>query len=152
MLIFNNTLPSQSPEQKKITDYYYADESHCIQALAEKLSVLANHDHDIEKIAIDLVNTVRSDKKSQTHIEALMSEYDLSSDEGIVLMCLAESLLRIPDRETEDLLIKDKLTSGEWEKHLGASESRFVNLTTRSLPRGGKVLADQSESNIFKKI
>lgn len=152
MLIFNNTLPSQSSEQKKITEFYYADETSCVDAFVEKLNTLSENHRDIQNIATDLVNTVRSDKKGQTNIEALMSEYDLSSDEGAVLMCLAEALLRIPDKETEDLLIKDKLTSANWEKHVGASESTFVNLTTRSLSLGGKVLADQSQSNIFKKI
>jgi RHH-type proline utilization regulon transcriptional repressor/proline dehydrogenase/delta 1-pyrroline-5-carboxylate dehydrogenase len=152
MFIFNNTLPSQSPEQKKIAELYYADETICVNALVEKLSVLAENHRDIQNIAADLVNTVRADKRGQTHVEALMSEYDLSSEEGTVLMCLAEALLRIPDKETEDLLIKDKLTSADWEKHLGESESTFVNLTTRSLSLGGKILSDQSQSNVFKKV
>lgn len=151
MFIFNNTLSSQSPEQKKITDYYYADETVCVDALVAKLHALSEKHRDIQLIATDLVDTVRSDKGGQTSVEALMSEYDLSSEEGTVLMCLAEALLRIPDKQTEDLLIKDKLTGADWEKHIGASESTFVNLTTRSLSLGGKVLADQSNSNIFKK-
>src|SRR3990167_7258161 len=102
--------------------------------------------------ATDLVNTVRNEKSDQSSVDALMAEYDLSSDEGIVLMCLAEALLRIPDKETEELLIRDKLTAADWEKHVGASESLFVNLTTRGLSMSGKVLQDQSQSNVFQKL
>ena len=54
-------------------------------------------------------------------------EYELSSQEGVVLMCLAEALLRIPDAETADRLIRDKLGPADWEGHLGRSDSLFVN-------------------------
>lgn len=146
--LFKNGLSKQSSAREKITAHYCVDETQYVESLISRLSFLSQHKNDIEKIAMDLVTTVRAQKKDQTSIDALMTEYDLSSDEGIVLMCLAESLLRIPDKETEELLIKDKLTSGNWEKHIGASESTFVNLTTRSLALGGKILSDHN--NIFK--
>ncbi|MCX7120587.1 MAG: bifunctional proline dehydrogenase/L-glutamate gamma-semialdehyde dehydrogenase PutA [Gammaproteobacteria bacterium] len=152
MLIFKNALPTPSPLREKIIQHYYADEADCVESLMRQLTFTDANKMDIESIATDLVNAVRDEKNDQTSVEALMMEYDLSSEEGTVLMCLAEALLRIPDKETEDLLIKDKLTGGDWEKHIGASESTFVNLTTRSLSLGGKVLADQSNSNIFKKM
>src|SRR3990167_3346153 len=151
MDIFNNTLTPQTPSRANITKHYYIDETQCVAALVNQ----CQSDFDkqaIETIARDLIHAVRDKKNDPTSVEALMMEYDLSADEGTVLMCLAEALLRIPDKETEELLIRDKLTSGHWEKHLGASESTFVNLTTRSLNLGGKILADQSNSNIFKKI
>jgi len=150
-MLLKNPLPIQSTLRDKITHLYYADEASCVESLLERLQFSADNKKEIEKIATDLVNAVRDEKNDQTSVEALMSEYDLSSEEGTVLMCLAESLLRIPDRETEDLLIRDKLTSANWSKHIGASESTFVNLTTRSLSLGGKILADQSNANIFKK-
>src|SRR3990167_7383514 len=151
MLLFKNELPKQSRARQKITKNYYVDETHCVELLLSTLSFSPENKREIEYIATDLVNTVRNEKNDQTSVEALMSEYDLSSTEGTVLMCLAEALLRIPDKETEDLLIRDKLTGADWDKHIGASESTFVNLTTRSLSLGGKVLADQSNANIFKK-
>ncbi len=151
MLLFKNGLPKQSPLRDAITQLYYADETTCVESLLARLQFTPENKREIENIATDLVNTVRGGKNEQTSIDALMSEYDLSSDEGIVLMCLAESLLRIPDKQTEDLLIRDKLTSADWEKHIGASESTFVNLTTRSLSIGGKILSDHSEANVFKK-
>jgi RHH-type proline utilization regulon transcriptional repressor/proline dehydrogenase/delta 1-pyrroline-5-carboxylate dehydrogenase len=63
-------------------------------------------------------------------IDAFMIEYDLSSEEGIVLMCLAEALLRVPDSYTIDLLIKDKLTSAEWRNYVGTEKHLFVNAAT----------------------
>src|SRR3990167_2965108 len=152
MLLFKNGLPEQPDLRKNITHFYYADETSCLDALIARLHFSSENSLDIQHIATDLISTVRSSKNDQTSVEALMSEYDLSSTEGTVLMCLAEALLRIPDKETEDLLIRDKLTGADWDKHIGASESTFVNLTTRSLSLGGKVLADQSNSNIFKKV
>src|SRR3990167_5610021 len=151
MFIFKNILPEQSSYRQKITQHYYADEAVCVTQLMNQLQFSDAHKKEIQTIAADLITTVREEKNGQTAVEALMMEYDLSSEEGTVLMCLAEALLRIPDKETEDLLIKDKLTAGDWEKHIGASESTFVNLTTRSLSLGSSVLADQSNANIFKK-
>jgi len=151
MPIFKTALSTQSPLREKITRHYYADETECVMQLMKQLSFSDANKKEIQTIATDLITTVREEKNGQTSVEALMMEYDLSSEEGTVLMCLAEALLRIPDKETEDLLIKDKLTGGDWEKHIGASESTFVNLTTRSLSLGASVLADQSNSNIFKK-
>lgn len=152
MFIFKNGLPKQSELRNDITTMYYADETSCVESLMARVPLSSENKREIESIATDLIHAVRDEKNDQTSVEALMSEYDLSSEEGTVLMCLAESLLRIPDKQTEDLLIRDKLTSGDWEKHIGASESRFVNLTTRSLSLGGKILADHSNSNVFKKV
>ncbi|MEP7130856.1 MAG: bifunctional proline dehydrogenase/L-glutamate gamma-semialdehyde dehydrogenase PutA, partial [Sphingomicrobium sp.] len=66
--------------------------------------------------------------------------YDLGSEEGIAMMCLAEALLRIPDAHTADELIADKLAGPDWSEKLGASDSSFVNATTFSLLLTGKVL------------
>jgi RHH-type proline utilization regulon transcriptional repressor/proline dehydrogenase/delta 1-pyrroline-5-carboxylate dehydrogenase len=74
-----------------------------------------------------------------------MAEYELSSDEGIVLMCLAEALLRIPDADTADRLIRDKIGGADWESHFGASESLFVNASTFALMLTGKVVNLDSE-------
>ena len=73
-----------------------------------------------------------------------MHEYNLSSEEGVVLMCLAEALLRIPDDETMDLLIRDKLNSGRWKEHLGRSSSLFVNASTWGLMLTGRIVKPPS--------
>ena len=94
----------------------------------------------IHRRAFDLVSELRSDPSSQQGLDAFLSEYDLSSEEGVVLMCLAEALLRIPDADTADRLIRDKLSRGKWDDHLGQSESSLVNASTWGLMLTGKVI------------
>src|SRR5690348_9404137 len=67
-----------------------------------------------------LVKGVRAHKPSG--VDAFLHAYDLGSDEGIAMMCLAEALLRIPDAHTADELIADKLSGPDWSDKLGQSE------------------------------
>ena len=85
-----------------------------------------------------LVKGIRAHKPSG--LDAFLHAYDLGSDEGIALMCLAEALLRIPDAHTADELIADKLSGPDWTEKLGQSNSAFVNAATFSLLLTGKVL------------
>jgi hypothetical protein len=78
-----------------------------------------------------------------------LATYDLSSREGVVLMCLAEALLRIPDSATVDRLIRDKIGNTEWEKRLGASHSTFVNAGTWALMLTGRIVnLDNDDRNL----
>ncbi len=69
-----------------------------------------------------------------------MQQYSFSNDEGVALMCIVESLLRIPDDYTINQLIKDKIANQEWSKHLGRSSSLFINASTWSLVIGSNIL------------
>ena len=89
-------------------------------------------------MARTLVKGVRAHKPSG--VDAFLHAYDLGSDEGIAMMCLAEALLRIPDAHTADELIADKLSGPDWSEKLGRSDSAFVNAATFSLLLTGKVL------------
>lgn len=84
---------------------------------------------------------MRSARDRRTGVDAFTQEYALSSDEGVVLMCLAESLLRVPDAETQDRLIRDKIAGRAWDRHLGQSDSTFVNASTWALMLTGEVVA-----------
>ena len=90
--------------------------------------------------AYKLVEALRDDPTTQQGLDAFLSEYDLSSEEGVVLMCLAEALLRIPDAETADKLIRDKLSKGQWDEHLGQSNSSLVNASTWGLMLTGRII------------
>jgi len=94
-------------------------------------------------IARALVKGVRSHKPSG--LDAFMHAYDLGSEEGVALMCLAEALLRIPDAHTADELIADKLAGPDWAEKLGDSGSAFVNAATFSLLLTGKVLESAND-------
>ncbi len=94
----------------------------------------------IAKRAHDLVTAVRRERQGRGGIDALLHEYALSSQEGVALLCLAEALLRIPDADTIDQLICDKLGEADWARHLGQSDSIFVNASTWALMLTGRLL------------
>ncbi len=98
----------------------------------------------ISERAVDLVRTIRDDSNPGL-MEVFLEEYGLSTDEGIALMCLAEALLRVPDADTIDALIEDKIAPSDWGRHLGKSSSSLVNASTWALLLTGKVLDDDQE-------
>ena len=81
-------------------------------------------------------------------MEVFLAEYGLSTDEGVALMCLAEALLRVPDSQTIDELIEDKIAPSSWGEHLGQSSSSLVNASTWALMLTGKVLKEPGEEGI----
>lgn len=124
---------------------YRQAEPICVPPLVEEARSDPALSHRITALAYELVTSLRSEGTQTFGVEALMKEFSLSSREGVALMCLAESLLRIPDRQTRDLLIRDKLSRGDWHSHLGASPSWFVNASTWGLLVTGKLVATNSE-------
>ena len=131
--------------QQKISDYYLKDEAECFRELQSSINIPPLDLQNIEFYARDLVEEVRKHKKSQGSVEAFIHEYSLSNEEGVVLMCLAEALLRIPDDATADRLIKSKLGLAEFETHLGNSHSLFVNASTWGLMLTGKIVNSTSK-------
>ncbi len=124
-----------------INDRYLADEQELVQALAKEADPGEAGREKIQNTAAQLVRAVRKNTKNDGGIEAFLKQYDLSSDEGVLLMCIAEALLRIPDADTADRLIADKITSAKWKDHLGASNSLFVNASTWGLMLTGQILS-----------
>jgi RHH-type transcriptional regulator, proline utilization regulon repressor / proline dehydrogenase / delta 1-pyrroline-5-carboxylate dehydrogenase len=92
--------------------------------------------------AADLVRKIRSSQKP-TLMEHFLGEYGLSTREGVALMCLAEAMLRVPDRHTIDALIEDKIAPSDWSSHVGAASSPLVNASTWALMLTGRVLDDK---------
>ncbi len=112
-------------------------------ALVERLMEAARFQPSMEATvkadAARLVEGVRS-RASGGDLDAFLHEFSLSTQEGVVLMCLAEALLRIPDSETADALIKDKVGAADWARHLGKSDSAFVNASTWALMLTGRLM------------
>ena len=124
----------------EIASYHLADESRLVGGLIERAVYTADERRRIAEVAVNLVTAVRAGRSSQGGIDALMHEYGLSSEEGVILMCLAEALLRIPDAETADALIAEKIGDGQWESHLGGSDSMLVNASTWGLLLTGRIV------------
>ena len=119
---------------------YLADESEAVAMLIEEARAAPAIARKVRTLAGRLVTGMRRRQADSQGVHAFLRYYDLSSQEGIVLMCLAESLLRIPDAGTADRLIADKLTSADWRRHLGASDSLFVNASTWALMLTGRII------------
>ncbi|HEX5953240.1 MAG TPA: bifunctional proline dehydrogenase/L-glutamate gamma-semialdehyde dehydrogenase PutA, partial [Rhodanobacteraceae bacterium] len=133
--------PRQSPARARITAAWLREESEAVNELLAQAQFTDEARARIEAQAADLVTRVRAKQDQRSAIAAFMQQYDLSSNEGILLMCIAEALLRIPDSETADRLIRDKLTEADWKKHLGTSKSVLVNATTWGLMLTGHLVA-----------
>jgi RHH-type proline utilization regulon transcriptional repressor/proline dehydrogenase/delta 1-pyrroline-5-carboxylate dehydrogenase len=117
-----------------------ADETSTVASLLAEAALEPEPRARIEARARRLAERVRQAGGDQLGVEAFLHEYSLSTREGIMLMCLAEALLRIPDPETRDRLIRDKLSLGDWARHLGQSESLFVNASTWGLMLTGRLI------------
>ncbi|MEJ2531392.1 MAG: bifunctional proline dehydrogenase/L-glutamate gamma-semialdehyde dehydrogenase PutA [Halioglobus sp.] len=98
--------------------------------------------------ATRLIEAIREKQRYRAGINALLNEFTLSSREGVVLMCLAEALLRVPDRLTADRLIRDKLGEGDWRSHLGRSHSMFVNASSWGLLLTGTFVQFREEDAV----
>ena len=143
MPLFSGKSPFSKPltsAQKSMANAYHMNEKTCVNHLIRQAKLSPTNINHIKKLATKLVQGARKTRLSKSGIDAFMVQYDLSSEEGIILMCLAEALLRIPDKHTADKLIRDKITQGEWQDHLGQSNSLFVNATTWSLMLTGKLI------------
>jgi RHH-type proline utilization regulon transcriptional repressor/proline dehydrogenase/delta 1-pyrroline-5-carboxylate dehydrogenase len=128
-----------------ITAAHRLDEAQAVQWL---LAQGARPPEAARALAHRLVSTVRARRAKAGGVDALMHEFSLSSDEGVALMCLAEALLRIPDSDTADRLIADKISKGDWKRHLGESSSLFVNAATWGLVITGKLVSSSSENGL----
>jgi len=116
------------------------DETEAVACILAAAEIPVDMRHCIGERARGLVAAVRRDRLGKGGIDAFLHEYALSSPEGVALLCLAEALLRIPDAETVDRLIRDKIGSADWESHLGRSESMFINASTWALMLTGRLL------------
>ncbi len=123
-----------------IRDASVVDETSWVQTLAEQTGLDGGTRDEIFSHACVVVRSLRETPGAQQGLDAFLQEYDLSSEEGVVLMCLAEALLRIPDAETSDRLIREKLSVGHWDEHLGKSESILVNASTWGLMLTGRLI------------
>ncbi|MDR3539257.1 MAG: trifunctional transcriptional regulator/proline dehydrogenase/L-glutamate gamma-semialdehyde dehydrogenase [Acetobacteraceae bacterium] len=148
---FAAALPVQSALRNAITAACRRPEPECLPPLLARARLLAPAAAQAASLATTLVTALRT-KGTRGPVEGLVREYDLSSQEGVALMCLAEALLRIPDAATRDALIRDKIGTGDWRAHVGHSPSLFVNAATWGLVVTGKLTATNSETGLARAL
>ncbi|ODS91064.1 MAG: trifunctional transcriptional regulator/proline dehydrogenase/L-glutamate gamma-semialdehyde dehydrogenase [Comamonas sp. SCN 65-56] len=147
-LAFAQSILPQTPLRAAITAGWHRPEPECLAALLPQARA---HDDEqaaqVRALATRLVQGLR-EAPVTSGVAALVQEFSLSSQEGVALMCLAEALLRIPDRATRDALIRDKISHGDWRAHVGRSPSLFVNAAAWGLVLTGKLTATSSEKTL----
>ncbi|MFK0572275.1 bifunctional proline dehydrogenase/L-glutamate gamma-semialdehyde dehydrogenase PutA [Endozoicomonas sp.] len=124
-----------------ISPHYSIDEAAWLQELVEILDAHSSDYTAIATRATRVIEKVRESDDGIHMIDALLLQYSLDTREGILLMCLAEALMRIPDNRTADALIRDKLSVADWKQHLSQSDSLLVNASTWGLMLTGKVVS-----------
>ncbi|MBO0765913.1 MAG: bifunctional proline dehydrogenase/L-glutamate gamma-semialdehyde dehydrogenase, partial [Hyphomicrobiaceae bacterium] len=139
-LIESDAVPAPGPARAEIAADHLMGEAGLVDRLMDRAIFTADERARVANVATHLVRGARASRHKHGGIDAFMTEYGLSSDEGVILLCLAEALLRIPDKDTVDALIAEKIGSGHWMRHLGHSDSLFVNASTFGLMITGGVV------------
>ncbi len=128
------------PSRSAIGEALLADEEKLVEDLMAQARFSGEQKRRIEGLATNLVKAAREGRKTSGGVDSFLHEYGLSSEEGVLLLCLAEALLRIPDSETTDRLIAETVGSGDWGRHLDRSDSLLVNASTWGLMLTGHLL------------
>jgi len=150
-MLFTGSLTTDCSTRQKIRDFYRIDENVAVDHILPFAEVNVSARSRAWERARKMVLQIRQDQEGNGAIDALLNEYSLSSEEGVVLMCLAEALLRVPDKHTQDVLIRDKISQGQWSTHLGSSDSLFVNASSWGLLITGSMVdyADKRKQDKF---
>jgi RHH-type proline utilization regulon transcriptional repressor/proline dehydrogenase/delta 1-pyrroline-5-carboxylate dehydrogenase len=141
----------RGPLRRAITDAARAPESETVAGLLEQARQGPADAEASRRLALRLAASLRERGTSAGRagiVPGLLQEYALSSHEGVALMCLAEALLRIPDADTRDALIRDKIADGDWRSHRGHSPSLFVNAATWGLLLTGRLVATHGDAGL----
>ena len=146
--MFDFAFPNQTPLRQAVTDAYRRDEIEAVQDMLQRAQMSDEERKNADELARRLVTQVRANRTKASGVDALMHEFSLSSEEGVALMCLAEALLRIPDAETRNKLIQDKLSEGNWRSHLNNSPSLFVNAAAWGLLITGKLTTPNNDDTL----
>lgn len=134
-----------SLNREAIDSHYRVDETQAVDVLK---SFLQFHDADhtaVKQTAKKLIEHVRATPRKTVAVENFLQEYGLTTPEGIALMCLAEALLRVPDSDTADKLIEDKITKADWNKHVKTASDMFLTMSSFGLMLSGKVMDEKRD-------
>jgi len=139
-MLLNTHAGQVSAIRHKIREFYRINESQALEHILPEAEVSMSARSRAWERARTMVLRIRDEQEGHGGVDALLNEFSLSTEEGIVLMCLAEALLRVPDKSTQDELIRDKLSKGQWSSHLGNSDSIFVNASAWGLMFTGNMV------------
>lgn len=119
---------------------YRADDRECLERLYPAASLSRDARGRAASRATQWIEDIRRNHRPSTSVTDLLARFGLTSQEGLALMCLAEALLRIPDRATADALIRDKLNETHWNAALGDGAPWAMNVSGWALTLTGKII------------
>jgi len=154
-LDFAEQILPQSVSRSAVTAAWRRPETDAVPMMLEQARLPAALAEKTHQLAYQLADKLRHQKGATGRagmVQSLLQEFSLSSHEGVALMCLAEALLRIPDKPTRDALIRDKISNGNWQSHLGRSPSLFVNAATWGLLFTGRLVSTHNEANLSSSL
>ncbi|WP_393947124.1 trifunctional transcriptional regulator/proline dehydrogenase/L-glutamate gamma-semialdehyde dehydrogenase [Kluyvera intermedia] len=154
-LEFAEQILPQSVTRAAITAAWRRSETDAVPMLMEQARLPQPISEKSYQLAWTLAEKLRNQKTASGRagmVQSLLQEFSLSSQEGVALMCLAEALLRIPDKATRDALIRDKISNGNWQSHIGRSPSLFVNAATWGLLFTGKLVSTHNETSLSRSL
>ncbi|MDK1194607.1 trifunctional transcriptional regulator/proline dehydrogenase/L-glutamate gamma-semialdehyde dehydrogenase [Cronobacter dublinensis] len=154
-LEFAEQIQPQSVSRAAITAAWRRAETDAVPMLLEQARLPQPVAEKTHQLAWSLAEKLRNQKTSSGRagmVQSLLQEFSLSSQEGVALMCLAEALLRIPDKATRDALIRDKISNGNWHSHIGRSPSLFVNAATWGLLFTGRLVSTHNEASLSRSL
>jgi len=154
-LEFAEQILPQSVSRAAITAAYRRAETDAVPMLLEQARLPEPIATQAHNLAYQLAEKLRNQKTASGRagmVQSLLQEFSLSSQEGVALMCLAEALLRIPDKATRDALIRDKISNGNWQSHIGRSPSLFVNAATWGLLFTGRLVSTHNEASLSRSL
>jgi RHH-type transcriptional regulator, proline utilization regulon repressor / proline dehydrogenase / delta 1-pyrroline-5-carboxylate dehydrogenase len=134
------------PLRARIRAHYLRDEAAAVREATAAAQLAPEAAARVHARARGFVEAVRTRQQAQTGMQSFLREYDLSSQEGVLLMCVAEALLRIPDAATADRLIRDKFSQGDWERHVGRNRSLLLNAGTWGMMMTGRLVSLDDDS------
>ncbi|EOU9602480.1 trifunctional transcriptional regulator/proline dehydrogenase/L-glutamate gamma-semialdehyde dehydrogenase [Cronobacter dublinensis] len=154
-LEFAEQIQPQSVCRAAITAAWRRAETDAVPMLLEQARLPQPVAEKTHQLAWSLAEKLRNQKTASGRagmVQSLLQEFSLSSQEGVALMCLAEALLRIPDKATRDALIRDKISNGNWHSHIGRSPSLFVNAATWGLLFTGRLVSTHNEASLSRSL
>lgn len=137
--------------EKQVNEAWRMDEAEAVSKLLSTAEQSPETVQKVQNLAVKIAKNLRDREASKGKagiVQGLLQEFSLSSNEGVALMCLAEALLRIPDKKTRDLLIKDKINQGNWKDHIGQSNLMFVNAATWGLIVTDKLISTPDKKTL----
>ncbi len=137
--------------RKKLRSSTLGDEAAVVKHMLINLGVDADLRQSTVDMAASWVREMRASGEPGL-MESFLAEYGLSTQEGVALMCMAEAYLRVPDNETLDDLIEDKIAPQNFGDHLGHSSSLMVNASTWGLMLTGSVLSDSDQRGLLSSL